>query len=136
MEDCNFYVNQNERIIVCVLEGTQYMFLNYVSNKLNFSYIFTDDTFFKKLNMPNRFVGIARCAEDDTWNEEFGRKIAYLRLREKVYHSFFNRAKLYIDTLDGILEKDVQTINLFGEKIEHELESRNNYIAETLSKNA
>ena len=137
MEDCNFYVDEKKRTIACVLENTQQMFHNYINDKLYISCwglpgIEQIAKFEAALDMPNRFVGIAKCAAEDKWDEELGKKIAYLRLREKVYHSFFNKAKHYIDTFDNYLERSVMEINKMGEKLDKEMESRNQYIAEKL----
>lgn len=139
MEDCNFYVDEEKRIIACVLEGTRDMFNRYIDDKLYFDPWscglkgVNHSNFIHSLRMPNRFVGVAKCAVEDKWNEELGKKIAYLRLREKVYHSFFNKARHYIDTLDDYLERSAIEINRMGTKLDKEMESRNQYIAEKLS---
>lgn len=140
MEDCNFYVDEENRTIVCVLEGTKDMFHEYCSEKLYISpwCFFSNSTvkrFTTSLDMPNRFVGIARCAPEDVWNVVLGKKIAYLRLREKVFKSFFRRANTYINTYDTVLEESAALINNFGEKIARELDSRDAYIAEQLGMN-
>lgn len=142
MEDCNFYVDEENRTIACVLEGTKDMFHEYCSEKLYISpwCFFSNSTvtrFTTSLDMPNRFVGIARCAPEDVWNVALGKKIAYMRLREKVYRSFFNKARHYINTFDDYLERSAIEINRMGEKLDKELESRNQYIAEKIGeKNA
>ena len=138
MEDCNFYVDEEKRTIACVLEGTKDMFHDYCRDKLCISpWCFFSTSirmrFTTSLNMPNRFVGVAKCATDDEWDVELGKKIAYLRLREKVYRSFFNKARHYIDTLDDYLERSAIEINRMGTKLDKEMESRNQYIAEKLS---
>lgn len=138
MEDCNFYVDEKKRTIACVLEDTKNMFHKYIEDKLYISCWGLPTTnqavkFEEKLDMPNRFVGVAKCAAEDTWDVELGKKIAYLRLREKVYRSFFNKAKRYIDTLDDYLERNAMEINRMGMKLDKEMESRNQYIAEKLS---
>lgn len=141
MEDCNFYVDEEKRTIACVLEGTREMFNRYISDKLYFDPWccglngVDNSKFTHSLSMPNRFVGVAKCATKDTWDVELGKKIAYLRLREKVYRSFFNKARYYIDTLDEYLERSAQEINRMGAKLDKEMESRNQYIAEKLSEN-
>lgn len=139
MEDCNFYVDEEKRTIACVLENTKYMFTKFIGDKLYLdpwccSFNGADNSkLIFALHMPNRFVGVAKCATEDTWDVELGKKIAYLRLREKVYRSFFNKARHYIDTLDEYLERSAMEINRMGEKLDKEMESRNQYIAEKLS---
>ena len=138
MEDCKFYVSEEKRTVACVIENTQRMFHDYINDKLYISCWGLPGTkqvakFEAALDMPNRFVGIAKCAAEDKWDEELGKKIAYLRLREKVYHSFFNKARLYIDKLDDYLECSAIEINRMGAKLDREMESRNQYIAEKLS---
>ena len=139
MEDCNFYVDEEKRTIACVLEDTKNMFTKFISDKLYldpWSCRFNGADSYKfvsTLHMPNRFVGVAKCATEDEWDVELGKKIAYLRLREKVYRSFFNKARHYIDTLDDYLERSAIEINRMGTKLDKEMESRNQYIAEKLS---
>ena len=136
MEDCTFYVDEEKRTIACVFENTREMFAEFIEDKLYIDpwcCFITNKDFGRSLKMPNRFVGIARCAPEDTWDKELGKKIAYLRLREKVYRSFFNKARHYIDTLDDYLERSAIEINRMGEKLDREMESRNQYIAEKLS---
>ena len=138
-EDCEFYVNEDKRTVVCVLEGTKDMFENFAWKRL---YIDSSSCFYRwrdndrmqsGVEMPDRFVGIAHCAEEDEWNEALGRKIAYMRLREKVYRSFFKHANFYINTLDEYLNRSVDEINLIGMKIGAEMDNRNEYIASKLS---
>lgn len=142
-DDCTFYVNEEKRTVACTLEGTSKMFLNFVEDNLYItSWYFWNNSnspvntvhrqLHSKLIMPNRFVGVAHCSEEDEFNKELGKKIAYLKLREKVYHSFFKRANLYVNTIDGWIDKNVDIINRMGAKLENELANRREYIDDKL----
>ena len=136
MADCNFYVDEKKRVVVCVLEDTELLFINYAQNYLNFSswdcnrIIDKNNKLVSKLKMPNKFTGIAKCALEDTWDEAIGRRIAYTKMREKVYSSFFNHARAYINCLDSWLANDIDNINAFGGRLENEFSERHKYITE------
>lgn len=136
MDDCDFYVNEEKRTVSCVLNNTEDMLIDYIDENLYLSawdINCAQNGFIKKVRMPKRFVGIAKCADGDEWDEELGRKIAYTRLREKVYASFFRHARTYINTIDDWIEKSLFKFNNFGERIDCEMEHRHAYIADQLS---
>lgn len=139
MKDCKFFVDEKKRTIVCVLENTDKLFYSFINEKLSFysKYFFIDPKknkkFFNKIHMPNRFIGIAKCAPEDTWNETLGREIAYMKMREKVFNSFFNHASAYVDMIDEYINQDIFIINEFGVKLEKEFNKRKEYITKAIN---
>ena len=98
MSDCRFYVNKEERTIVCVIPNTNDMFLDFIDMHMDFPNLeITPWGKLRKhtLNMPYSFMGKAVCAPEDEWDEEVGRMIAFSKAKDKCYKSFF-KAYLYI----------------------------------------
>ena len=131
-EDCKFIVKPDQRVVVCVIEGSHIRTLltDFVSD-----FYFRDLDLYvphpaaKKLEMPGSFIGKAVCAPEDEWNEETGRKIAYSRAKHKLYMSFFKRANLYVQIIDRRLNDIMTQFNELGEalsenqdKLEEEIE--------------
>ena len=102
-EDCQFFVNKEKRTVVCVIEDTCYTFINTIEKNFPFSILHGNpfyqgakrEALLQKCVMPNRFVGRAVCSEDDEWDEEFGKHLAYVRCALKVHKSFMKRANKF-----------------------------------------
>ena len=122
MKDCKFYVNETERTVVCVIPSTFDMVSDFISDHFRWN----DMDFWmglcyhlqNKIEMPNSFIGKAVCAPEDEWNEETGRMIAFARAKDKCYKSFFKRANLFVQTVDGRLGDMITMFNDFGLKLE------------------
>lgn len=80
--------------------------------------------------MPKRFWGIATCAEDDEWDEEKGKFLAFSRAKNKLNNSFFKRAQLYIDTFDKSLNDSILILNNLGNKLTVNADRRQERIKE------
>lgn len=131
--DCKFIINKNNRTVVCVYEGSARTFINFADS--NFKVITSCDVYFaqgsqlrRKLYMPNKFIGVATCSENDEWNEEIGKKVAFSRMKDKLNRSFFKRANLYVKTIDKWMDDAVYLINTVGQKLEVNQEKRHNLI--------
>jgi hypothetical protein len=127
MSDCRFYVDEVERVIVCVIPHTERMLREFIQDHFRWNDIDMDFAigyhFESKLCMPNSFMGKAVCAEEDEWNEELGKKIAFSRAKDKCYKSFFKRANLLVQTLDRRLGDMIEAFNDFGLKLDAKREA-------------
>lgn len=135
IEDCNFYINEEKRIVTCVINDTKYMFMEFVKDfalKYKNSDIFVNANTWKKFEMPARFVGIARCHPDDVFDPSLGKVIAYSRAQKNMYKSFFKRANTYVQLLDDSLDRIVGTFNNMGENISKAADSTDKLIADRL----
>ena len=131
MSDCRFYVNEEERVVVCVIPKTKYMVTDFIADHFRFGDIdfemALDYGKEKMLYMPHSFSGKAVCSKDDEWNEELGRMIAYSRAKDKCYKSFFKRANTFINMVDRRLGDMISMFNDFGIKLDtkkNELEEK------------
>lgn len=123
MSDCRFYVNEEERVVVCVIPNTRDMLMDYIEEHFNWhdmdvSSMMYWNTREKLYKMPNSFIGKAVCAKEDEWNEETGRLIAFSRAKDKCYKSFFKRANALINNIDRRLGDMIESFNNFGTRLD------------------
>ena len=117
--DCRFSINKDARTIVCVIPHTTDMLYDFLTQNFqsrDFDIISTALDW-SMMIMPKSFSGKATCAEEDEWDEELGKNIAYARARRKLYHSFFRRANHIVNTIDLQLNNMVFTLNTLGDKV-------------------
>ena len=136
-KDCKYIVDKNKKKIVCIINDTEYLFLNFVYS--NFDIMVQDigdtdfyirkNSFSKKFKMPKRFVGVATCSETDEWNEDTGKLIAYSRAKDNLNKSFFKRANLYVNTIDKEIDRATETLNILGQKLTNNTARRHEKIA-------
>ena len=134
MSDCKFYVNEEERTVVCVIPDTAFMLNDFVNENFKFSDFDVNEALwcgYRSYLMPRSFMGKAVCSADDEWNEELGKMIAFSRAKDKCYRSFFKRANALINTIDKRLNEMINVFNDMGdklyakrEKLEHMIEER------------
>lgn len=134
-DKAQFIVNEDARKVVCIIEHTRDLFLNYANNNLR---ILPDcdalwggngSRLYPKLKMPDKFVGIASCNPEDEFSIETGKLIAFSRAKDKIQTSFFKRANLYVNTIDNWLNQAMESINSYGQKLEINTARRHKKIA-------
>ena len=134
-----FIINSDKRKVVCILNNTAPMFLFYAQENLpitTFCDTGNEETsrLYNRLLMPNKFVGIATCSTDDEFDVEKGKLVAFSRAKDKLHASFFKRANLYINSIDAMLNRSIDSINRYGEKLEANSERRHNKIESVIGK--
>lgn len=127
-ENVKFIVNKEKRTIICYIEGTEKMFLNFVQENFKVDWTFGMD--YNRLLMPNRFVGKAVCAEGDEWEEEKGKLLAYDRMKNDLIASFQRSAQYFVDWYDNELSNAVKTLNAYGEKLHYNKKRRQSVICD------
>lgn len=138
-EDCHYIVNEEKRKVVCLIEGTKYFFLNFANDNFVLSPECFDNPWGKVYNnmhdrlvMPNRFCGVATCSEEDEWDEEIGKLIAYSRAKDNLIKSFFKRATFFINTVDRHINDAVDVLNMLGQKLEVSTDRRHKKILDII----
>lgn len=135
--DCKFIINKDNRTVVCVYDGSERTFIDFANHNFNVK-TYCDCGFahyhfsrlMNKMYMPNKFIGVATCSENDEWNEEIGKKVAFSRMKDKLNRSFFKRADLYVKTIDKWMDDAVYLINTVGQKLEVNQDKRHKHIEE------
>ena len=140
MSDCKFYIDEKARTVVCVIPKTKDMVIDFIRENFNFQdvdmYNAIDywSKWIKNLNMPYSFMGKAKCADEDEWNEETGRMIAFSRAKDKCYKSFFKRANMFVQLVDRRLGDMITVFNDFGMKLDEKREALQTKINERVNK--
>lgn len=115
-----YVVNKEKRTCVALLEDTErdaIVKINKMCNKdarfaehaAMFVYNWADSPYL----IPNRFVGVAKCAVEDEWDEETGKAIAKDRLLTK-YHKTINKQIL------NFLDRMLYVADAFAEELERQ----------------
>ena len=130
-KDAKFFVDEKNHIVTCVIEDTRYLFYRFCNKNFKINpdtFLWHHEDFTKNLEMPNRFVGQARCSENDEWNVETGKLIAFSRAKDNLNKSFFKRANTYINTLDKWVDEAAILLNQVGDKLSINTEHRHKLI--------
>ena len=134
MEKCKFFVDEEKRTVVCRIENTKNMVLDffnlniwegYENRPISFTVNYKMED---KLRMPNCFIGKAVCSPDDEWNEEAGRLIAFSRAKDNLENAFFLRAQLFINAIGEELGALVDAANAYGERLDRNAKRREQHI--------
>ena len=128
-EDVKYFVNEEKRTVVAVLEGTEDLFTDFIYDNnglisLNEHYYDFDNRY----RLPNRFVGIAKCSINDEWNEQLGKLIAFDRLKEKVNNSFIKCANKYVEDIDNDIDTFCRNTKAYLDKLALNSDRRRNLI--------
>lgn len=138
--DARYVVNKNKNIVICIIDQTHDLFKKFVDE--NFVLGHDCDSEWTQKNtkkykisrlsdlveMPNRFIGVARCSDEDDWSVETGKLIAFSRAKDKVNKSFFKRANTYINYLDKHVDNAAAILDQLGVKLAINTEHRHNLI--------
>ena len=133
-DKARFIVNEDARKVVCIIDHTSNLFLSYADQNLKIvpdcDHVWGGESsrLYPKLKMPNKFIGIASCNPEDEFSVETGKLIAFSRAKDKIHTSFFKRANIYVNTIDGWLSDAVESINNYGAKIELNTKRRHDKI--------
>lgn len=127
-EDVKYFVNEEKRTVVAVLEGTECLFTDFMYENNGplpcRDYYELDDRY----SLPNRFVGIAKCSVNDEWNEQLGKLIAFDRLKEKVNNSFIKCTNKYVRDVDNNINTFCRNTKAYLDKLESNSDRRRNLI--------
>lgn len=127
-ENVRFIIMPERRKIVCIISNTKHYLENFIDLWRNdWSVPWKVESI---LRMPDRFVGVATCDENDEWNEEIGKAIAFSRAKFKLHNSFFKRANTFLNECDRTLSKLITSLNSYGEQLSANTDKREKWIIE------
>ena len=98
-----YIVNEKDRIVVAILNNCKRDAINAANawtgtntwdcyNRIDLCVRYDN-----KYLIPDKFTGIAKCSDEDTWDEAIGKQIARDRVLNK-YHKSLNKAVRKINT--------------------------------------
>ena len=126
--DCFFKVDEKNRKVVCVYTADPELAINYIHSFNRErgipTYIPANDDMY----LPWHTVGIAKCAEGDTWNERIGREVAYAKMKKKFGKNFFRAINTYFKFHDKNLNALQESVDHLGLAWHKNLVSQNKLI--------
>lgn len=133
-----YFVNKEKGIVVarinnCKRDFFSFLFNSCSQNALAYLAPFSDKEY-DQLLMPNSFVGVAQLGENDIWDEELGKQIAYQRAKQKRDASFFKRANMAVRLYERELDKLCNLFDAYGKRLSNNNECREKKIAEKIQK--
>ena len=135
MDKCVFYIDENKRTVVCIINNTRDLVLDFFNIRFRdwdppkANVLFEPNDYLRqKLRLPKRFEGKAVCSPEDTWDVEAGKLIAFNRAKYKLNTSFFKRAQLYVDIINNEFDKLITSVNEYGARLERGAEAREEHI--------
>lgn len=132
-EDVTYVVRPEQKKVIAFIEGTKWMFCDFVrENYPHYEFQWCDEPLESKLEMPNKFIGVATCGPDDVWDENVGRLIAFDRMKENLNKSFFKRANTFVAEMEKRLDLFCERTNAYGMKLEANMNRRKEIIAKVL----
>ena len=127
-ENVRFIIQPERRKVVCIISDTRHYLENFIDLWRNdWGVPWKVESI---LRMPDRFVGVATCDENDEWDEEIGKSIAFSRAKYKLHNSFFKRANTFVNECDRTLTKLITSLNDYGEQLSANAEKREKWITE------
>ena len=112
LNDTQFFVNEKKGTVVCVLEG----YLNVPTTANDILYL--PERIFKG-------VGVAKCAKDDVFDVERGKRIALAKAENRIYIS----ALRYIEDTVGRVSSVLNAFSDFSDKAYHTCAHNEDYIS-------
>lgn len=107
-----YYVNRDKKTVVAVIEcdiGTPLYIFNRMFDKFestngnkNLLDVHFDEPAFRNTIINERYVGVAKCHEHDTFDEEFGKKLALARAKAKKADAIHAKFFKFIEQLDEL----------------------------------
>ena len=114
-KNATYHINKDKRVITCVLHNCTDDFNDFEHSvhdkrerRLVVAYLYAG------FAMKKGYVGIARCAPEDEWDEEKGKLLAFHRAKRAYDVDFFRCAQNFVDDLDRCMDEYLQAINEVG----------------------
>lgn len=133
-----YFANKEKGIVVARINDCKRDFISFLfdscdQNALAYHPPFSDKEY-DQLLMPNSFVGVAQLGENDIWDEELGKQIAYQRAKQKRDASFFKRVNMAVRLYERELDKLCNLFDAYGKRLSNNNEYREKKIAEKIQK--
>lgn len=97
----NFKIDKKNRVVVCIIETSAWDVFDKL-DKYDLAYGFD-----VKPQDTKRFVGVAKCAPEDEWDESYGKKLAEYRASTKrknyVNRCLMNHADKIVNNINHLI---------------------------------
>lgn len=96
----NYIVDDKNRIVVAEIDGCRYDAINELNNRfipnvtsgIHVEWDFGN----RKFMMKDKYRAVAKCHEEDTWDEAFGKRVACAKLTDVYHRSMNKRLNLFV----------------------------------------
>ena len=133
--EAKYYVNEEKRTIVCTIECSEWDAFDYLEKSdIVISVSGPRNTLYKYGKMPSKFVGIAKCAPGDKFDEHIGRLLAFNRAKGKYDHAFETRVVYLVSQWDRLRQEVLERLLHYNKKAAYHQSRRSKEIEEYLNK--
>lgn len=114
--DVNYIVNEEKGIIVCVISGCEFNAAALVDNETN---IFSHTEMIPNVFcLSSQYKGIAKCLSEDTFDVEYGKKLAYRKAYVKYATAFEKKVKFIVNSYNKIINDSLAKFNKAISKVD------------------
>ena len=101
-----YIVKPEEKIVIAIMKGTKeepvrYDAINFIRRHSKTGNIVD---LYRKYQIKDRYVGVARCHDQDNFDEEFGKELAKRRALSKHHRDFAKQVRAFIGEMDASRE--------------------------------
>lgn len=107
MGDIKFSVNEEKRRVICFLYNCDDIAIKRIKK---YAPCFDITKYKKKLRVDSLYIGVARCAPEDEFDEAFGKRLALSRAKAKRCRAVNN---VIYDVLDH-MENELDSLDAYG----------------------
>ena len=118
--ETKYIVNEEKGIVVCIISDCEENAIALIDEQLNYALNGMDIP--NKYILNNNYKGIAKCAAGDTFDEEYGKKLAYKKAYLKYVTALNKKVKCFVDdykkhatqmiaNLDKVMNKTNNRVN-------------------------
>ena len=133
--EAKYYVNEEKRTVVCTIECSEWDAFDYIEGSdIVISVPGQSKALYKHGRMPSKFVGIAKCAPDDKFDEHIGRLLAFNRAKGKYDHAFMTRVTYLVSQWDRLRQEVLERLLHYNKKAMYHQDRRSKEIEEYLNK--
>ena len=137
MKDCAFTIDRAHRRVICVIKISKSIAFDYLNNIESMLSMTIPDEVASRMYLPPSIVGIATCAEEDEWDEEIGKRVAYNKAKLNFVSKLYFAFNVYFSFANKTLGELAATCDILGsrmsaniirsqQKVEEMIEQKNN----------
>lgn len=114
--DCNYIVDKENRRIICLYRPPRNIVYTYLSVTCPYVHMLLTGKLYDQMALKSYYRGIAVCAEGDEWDEDFGKLVAFNKVREKYYNAVWRRVNHFFNWLDDSVNESARQFDYMGDK--------------------
>lgn len=128
--DVNYIVNEEAGVVVCVISNCEANVIAMIAEQTDlfnvpFGFVLEDFDFF----MNNQYKGVAKCAKGDTFNKEYGKKLAYRKAYAKYARGLNRRINYILKDYKKRVYKNIDIIeNISNKTADRSINATNSYL--------